>query len=85
MLLGKVSEEVKAQREAITQSVNNARPNELESAICVGWVMVAEWIDNEGSRWLTRLDSSPDHKALPTWTRTGYLHDALFGSGWEDD
>jgi hypothetical protein len=51
-------------------------------AILTGWVLVAEWVDHSGERWLSKA-----HAASTTnWAAGGMHHEALYGS-WpsEDD
>ena len=47
-------------------------------ALLGGFVVVSEWIDQEGNRWLSRLHGSGDgSRTLPEWQVQGYLHNAL--------
>lgn len=59
------------------QATNEANP-ELEGSVLVGWVLVAEWSDEEGERWLSRLSGSGggDHSP-PRWQVEGYMNHAL--------
>jgi hypothetical protein len=49
-------------------------------AILTGWVVVAEWMDADGGKHLTRLSSKP----VTTWLVAGMLHEALYGGDWDD-
>lgn len=60
----------------ITEAFEDQDLHEI-GGVLVGWVMVAEWMDLEGRRWLTRLDANADGENLPEWQRNGYLHNAL--------
>ncbi|HEX2292910.1 MAG TPA: hypothetical protein VHH55_06315 [Gaiellaceae bacterium] len=51
----------------------------LESAVLVGWVVVAEWVAPDGTRSLTRMSGTPGGSVPPEWQTRGYLHEALFG------
>ena len=45
--------------------------------VLTGFVLVAEWADLEGRRWLTRLHGNGHGALLPDWQVHGYLHNAL--------
>lgn len=47
--------------------------------ILVGWVVVAEWANFDGSKRLCKIGSSDSR----TWVLDGYLHHALFAQRWE--
>lgn len=49
------------------------------AAVLVGWAMVAEWVDEDGDRWLTKHNADPSGLPLTVWQERGYLHEALFG------
>ncbi|HKI23103.1 MAG TPA: hypothetical protein VKA24_06765 [Gaiellaceae bacterium] len=51
----------------------------LDSAVLVGWVVVAEWVGPDGTRTLTRMSGTPGGTVPPEWQTRGYLHEALFG------
>ena len=51
----------------------------LDSAVLVGWVVVAEWVGRDGTRTLTRMSGTPGGAVPPEWQTRGYLHEALFG------
>ena len=62
--------------EAIQQNATLA-----EEAILTGWVLVAEWVDHSGQRWLSKA-----HAASTTdWTARGMHHEALHGEWPSDD
>lgn len=52
-----------------------------EKALLTGWVLVAEWADHDGARWLTKACAA----ATTSWTAGGMLHDALYGTWPEED
>ena len=68
-------------REVLTEAI---RQTEADSVL-VGWVIIAEFIDEEGNRPLRRLDSNASGEGLVDWIRSGYLYDALFSGGWESE
>lgn len=59
--------------------------NDLEGAMLMGWVVVAEWMAPNGQRWLSRVDGTASGEGCPEWQRHGYLHNALFSDGFSDD
>lgn len=52
---------------------------EIHGAILMGYVLVAEWMDEEGQRWLSLLHASNGGDSdAPDRQRQGYLHNALY-------
>lgn len=47
-----------------------------DSAVLTGWVLVAEWMDEEGEKWISK--GCADN--LTTWAANGFLHEALYGN-----
>lgn len=47
------------------------------SRVLLGFVTVAEWVDDQGARWLSRYEGNADGHPIPSWQREGYLHNAL--------
>lgn len=72
-------DETKAMHNALSD-VLRAHPPELADAeaILVGYVMVTEWMDAEGDRWL----SSTETPGMASWHRDGILHHRL--NDWSD-
>lgn len=65
-------------RDAIHQAIQQHAPRG-EDAILTGWVFVAEWVDHDGERWLSKA-----HAASTTaWGANGMLHEAIYGD-WPD-
>jgi hypothetical protein len=63
----------------------NDQQDELEDAVLVGWVLVSEWMDPTGERWLSKMSGSNGGDSGPTrWTERGYLHEALYNWAKED-
>lgn len=50
-----------------------------KGALVTGWSLVAEWMDPDGEKWLSRLDSED----LTSWAREGMFFEAL--GDWEED
>lgn len=69
-------------RDAIHQFLNDQGPADMErNAVLVGWVIVCDWMDDEGERWLSKAHSS----SITTWGASGMHHDALYGTWPEGD
>lgn len=56
-----------------------------QPCVLVGWIVIAEYSDLDGKRWLgVRSGTAPDTDHLTTsWQRRGYLDEAL-NSQWTD-
>lgn len=67
-----------AARDAIHTAIQEHAPRG-EDALLTGWTLVAEWIDHDGERWLSRAFAS----STPAWTARGMHHEALHGD-WGD-
>lgn len=62
----------------------NGEEDEVQGAVLVGWVVVAEWMDEDGRFWLTKQSGdAAGEKGVATWKEGGYLHEALFR--WPDE
>ncbi len=51
--------------------------HDVDRAVLVGCIMIGEWMDGSGMRWLSQLDSNGEGRSLPIWQVQGYLHNAL--------
>lgn len=51
-----------------------------EHAALTGFVLVSEWIDLNGEKWILRNSGCPAGQ-LPKWTADGLLHYALYKLG----
>lgn len=69
------------EREAIAAAVQAAAPQNRPEALLVGWVVVAEWVDGNGARWLSRWSS----ETVTAWQMDGMLHHALYDPGWDSE
>lgn len=56
-----------------------------ESSMLRGWVVVAEWLDPDGNRWLSKKAGGANAESIPDWQLNGYLHEALDGGFNEAD
>jgi hypothetical protein len=54
--------------------------NTTDGAFVVGWVLLVETANPDGSRSLSRMDRGADGDRLTRWQRGGYLHDGLYGA-----
>jgi hypothetical protein len=55
-----------------------------DGAIVTGWVIVVEWMDPDGGKWLSRFNGDGADLPLVAWQMEGMLHNALHES-WDDD
>ena len=65
-------------REAIHAAIQENAPRG-EGAILTGWALVAEWIDRDGERWLSRAHAP----STASWAARGMHHEAIYGA-WPD-
>lgn len=61
-------------REALHEFLQNDLASE-RPAVLTGWVVVAEWMDDDGEKWLSRAHSA----SLTEWHANGLHHEALYG------
>jgi hypothetical protein len=71
-----VSESARKLLSTALQTAANTDP-EMDGAVLIGWIAVAEWMAPDGSRWLSRVHGLGNGDDCPTWTQQGYLHHAL--------
>lgn len=65
-------------REAIHEAIQKHAPKG-EDAILTGWAFVAEWIDHDGERWLSKAHAA----STSPWAAGGMHHEAIYGT-WPD-
>jgi hypothetical protein len=65
-------------RDAIHAAIQEHAPRG-EDAVLTGWALVAEWMDHEGERWLTKAHAA----ATAQWAARGMHHEAIYG-GWPE-
>lgn len=76
-----MSDRARATHDALQASISAHQPDlDDRAAVLVGYVVVAEWSDERGERWLSTA-SAPD---MPSWAIRGLLHEALYFPA-EDD
>lgn len=71
-----MSDQPDPRREAVHQAIQ-AHALRGEDALLTGWVLVAEWLDHDGERWLTKAHAA----STSSWTARGMHHEAIYG-GW---
>lgn len=49
------------------------------TAVLTKFILIAEWIDAEGSRYITRRATNGEGDSVPSWDVSGLLVEALFG------
>ena len=70
-------------RAALHEAIQrDAAPSDEPGAVLTGWVLIAEFLDTEGAKWLA-MRSGPEE--LTAWAREGFLHRALYDDSWERD
>ena len=71
--------------DAIAHAIHDYQPTGT-SAVLVGWISVAEFLDANGNRWLTiRSGAAAGSEHITTsWQRRGYLSEVL-QSDWLDE
>lgn len=65
-------------RDAIHEALQRHMPKG-QDAILTGWVVVAEWVDHDGERWLSKAHA----ESTATWVADGMHHEAIYGN-WPD-
>lgn len=70
-----MSDELREIREALEQPIRNYA--DLDGAMLVGWVVLGEWSDPEGERWITKTAGDVNDANPPIWTVKGWLYHAL--------
>lgn len=68
-------------RKRIHEAIQASRAgSELDGAVLVGWVTVAEWMSPDGERWITCASGESGGESAPAvWRSEGLLHHALNG------
>lgn len=63
-------------RDALHEFLQGQGPKDVEKqAVLVGWVVVSDWMDEDGDRWLSKAHSA----SIPEWAAAGLHHEALHG------
>ena len=77
-----MSDEARMMRQRIGQALQANGPGFHDerapvAATCIGWVVIAEWMDETGGKWLSKNSSDAGGETLTTWQMNGMLHEAL--------
>lgn len=82
-------EKLSAVREALVEPLReSAAPSDIDGAVLTGYVVIAEWSDATGRKWITKTAGDINDDGPPTWTVAGWLKyaiDTVFDTGDEDD
>jgi hypothetical protein len=70
-----------SRQEAIHEAIQRNAADQIDTGVVLTqWVVVAEWMDGTGSRWLSKLHSESTTK----WAANGMYHEALYGA-WPEE
>ena len=87
-----VVKSIEKQRQTMYEAISENGPivreddeaqSDLETSVCTGWILITEWMDSRGMRWLSRVSGDAAGENLIHWTANGLLHEALYGE-WPD-
>lgn len=74
-----------ARRDALHDFMQAQGPEHINgAAVLTGWVVVQEWMDDTGGKWLTKAHAA----SLATWSAKGFHLEAVHGDwpiGDDDD
>lgn len=66
-----------AKREAIHAAIQASGPEfDTGHTVLTGWALVAEWMDEHGERWLSKVHSA----GKAHWEANGMHHEVLYGN-----
>lgn len=74
----------KSLHEAIQETLHSEDAGDCQGNVVTSWVCIAESMDVEGHRWLSRMDGAPGGGRLSEWAAEGLLFNALHSGGWDD-
>lgn len=77
-----MAEEATELRQRLTAAIQEDGPRingDDEPVVCTGWVLVAEWVDTQGVKWLSVNSGDAAGEPLTTWGKSGMLNEALNG------
>lgn len=75
-----MSADVESARKALAATIQSTHDTDtnLDGAVLIGFVALAEWMAPDGERWLSQISGVGDgEQGIPDWQRQGYLHNAL--------
>jgi hypothetical protein len=68
-----MADESDPKRDRVHEAIQAVRS--VEDGLLTGWVVVAEWMDESGERWLSKTHAT----GTASWAAKGMMHEALFG------
>lgn len=72
------------ERIAMAVQASVAGDDNIDGAVLVGWVCIAEFMDGKGEKWLSTVAGDARGLHPPAWQVQGYLHNILHeGPGWD--
>jgi hypothetical protein len=71
--------------EAIARAIHDSRPEGPDDSLLVGFVVVCEWVNSDGVKWLSKIsaDGTGDPTRITFWQEHGYLNEVL--NNWPND
>ena len=67
----------------LAQAISELPPHDPDGdeveAMLTKFVLVSEWVDTEGNRYLTKRSATGMGENIPHWDEKGLLHEGLFG------
>lgn len=61
------------QRDVIDEAIQSS--STVPGAMLTGWVVISEWMDASGQRWLSKGHAA----SKAPWEANGMMHEALYG------
>ncbi len=75
-----MADESDATRDKLHEAIQEAGPEITRpGSLLTGWVLICEWMDDEGERWLSKGHCA----STAPWQAEGMLHRGLYGD-WPD-
>lgn len=68
-------------RDALHAFLQEQGPVTGQAAVLTGWVVIFEWMGEDGNRWLAKGHSA----SLTGWAANGFHHEALYAEWGEDN
>ncbi len=66
-------------RETMHDAILECRDRHIpDGAVCVGFMVITEWVLPEGHVALTKMSGNASGEGLPTWREKGYAADIVF-------
>lgn len=78
-----MTEKVKTPLAEIFDALQTNRPPDCDESVLVGYVVVSEWVDGDGVRYLTKIAADATGSPMVSWQERGYMNEVL--NHWSDD